>query len=788
MHFGYNFNTIKKLIEQTAEMLKSITHLKGKYQIPLGSLPSCSLQTMVDKLNADGSILDVAQFQSIYSVFKVLTDIYKFFAVNEDIDIAHEFPYLNSVADGLIDSRQWMSVIESVFEQDWNVKNSASPYLSEIRQHLSQLSGSVSSTIRRIINANAASGYIADNVTPVVREGRLLLPVEAMNKRNIKGIIHGESASGRTVFIEPAEVVELNNRIRELESAEQREILKILAELTNKLRVDSRLIEADFKIIAELDFINAKARYAAEIDALRPNLSASPEIEWYHAVNPILKHSLKEHHKEVVPLNITLDGNNRILVISGPNAGGKSVTLKTVGLIQYMTQCGLLPPVYSNSHFGIFHQIFIDIGDNQSIEDELSTYSSHIRNMRFLLKEANDKSLFLIDEFGSGTEPTIGGAIAEAILMELNRKGSWGIITTHYQNLKRAAEDNEGLMNGSMLYDRTNMTPLYTLSIGNPGSSFALEIARKSGLPTSIIETAKNIVGQEYVDADKYLLDINRDRKYWEQKRYDIKVKEKKLEKLISDWENSASELKEKRKILIEEARKQAREIVNEANSTIERTIREIREAEAEKQQTKLIRAQIEEFRKSLEEEYTSQIELSHPKIRNSRKKDKAKREKPHTAIQELVPGDLVKLDGEGITGEIISISGNKATVNFGLTKTVVALDRLKPSSEKKIHKIQPRSALSQQAHDDQKQRRNDFKSEIDVRGMRVDEALQAVTYFIDDAIQYNVSSAKILHGTGTGALRQAIRQHLSTYGTTLYYHDEDVRFGGAGITVIKFK
>ena len=687
----------------------------------------------------------------------------------------------------LSDPTPVLQIIGKIFDLNGEIKDDASENLKYIREHRHSLSSSVTTVMRRIINSGISNGSIAENVTPVVREGRVVIPVEAMYKKNIKGIVQGESATGRTIYIEPAEIVQINNEIRQLDAEEQREILAILTKLTSEIREYESVIEADIDFVIYLDFVKAKALYAHEIGGHKPFLSKKPELEWYHAINPLLLRTFSAHNKDVVPLNIKLDPHNRILVISGPNAGGKSVTLKTVGVIQYMTQCGVLPPLYSNSHVGLFEKIFIDIGDNQSIENELSTYSSHIKNMKNLLSHAEWNTLFLIDEFGSGTEPIIGGAIAEAILLELNRKKSWGIVTTHYQNLKNLAENTDGLINGSMLYDRHLMQPLYTLSVGSAGSSFALEIARKAGLPRQIIDKATEIVGQEYVDSDKFLLDINRDKKYWEQKRYDIKIKEKKIDTLIEEWEKSSLKLKNERKKIIDDAKKEANEIITKANATIERTIREIKEAQAQKDTTRKLRKELDEFKSRLENEHYENINLTSPK-KHKRKGTKIKTAEVHYEKRTFEKGDIVQLDNGDITGDIISINGDKATVNFGLTKMTVPVDRLSHSKEKKAQKVKISSSLYTESQNSIKQRREKFKSQIDVRGMRVDEALQAITYFIDDAIQFDADTVKILHGTGTGALRSAIRQHLGAFSANLRYYDEDVRLGGAGITVVQIK
>lgn len=789
MTFSNNFKFLRSRLQETHECLLSLNSLKDTEHIPLYDVPSASLETILALLKADGAVLNIEEFVTSLKALKSIHRIYCFFLRNDNIDAPQQYPALYKIASNLTDVHDEIRLIENIIDDNGEIKDAASGELKTIRQQLRNISGSVSAAMRKVIASAAAQGLAAESLSPVVRDGRLVLPVEAMHKRSIKGIVHGESSTGRTVFIEPAEIVEINNRQRELQAEEEREIKRILANSTEELRKNYQEITVNFRTLIKLDFVNAKALYAKDIDGVLPHLHPNPEVEWYHAVNPILQKALTEHGRNVVPLNINLDKDSRILIVSGPNAGGKSVTLKTVGLIQYMMQCGLLPPLYSNSHMGMFDNLFIDIGDNQSIENELSTYSSHLRNMKMLLSESTSRTLFLIDEFGSGTEPTIGGAIAEAILLELVEKGAWGIITTHYQNLKKVGESVSGVINGSMVYDRHLMQPLYSLHIGNAGSSFAIEIARKSGLPVSIINKASEIVGQEYIDSDKYLIDINRDKKYWEQKRYDIKVKEKTLDKLIEEWDRSTADLKAQRKKIIDDARREARELLANANAGIERAIKEIKESEADKITTRHHRQNIQNIKESLEKEYERDLVLQQPK---RPKKSKTKQPKHSAvgvpAVASFKVGDKVKLNDGDITGDIIELKADKAIVNFGLTKTTVDVSRLRHSNEKHVQKIKISSTLSTDSRSFQQDRRYNYRNEIDVRGMKVDEALQAVTYFLDDTIQYNVPLVKILHGTGTGALRQAIRELIATYDSRLKFHDEDVRLGGAGITVIELQ
>ena len=701
------------------------------------------------------------------------------------------YPVLSEIAEELayIPPSLGMLIDHAVDSTSGLIKDNASPALAEIRSRLRGMSGRVNSILRRVLSSAISQGWLEPDTTPAVRDGRLVIPVPPMNKRKIQGIVHDESASGKTLFIEPAEVVEANNLTRELQLEEHREIIRILTSIADQLRPHIPEMLTGAAIIYHLDFIHAKALYADAVGGMMPNLHDGEEMEWYHACHPVLKLSLERQHREIVPIDIRLDKSQRILVISGPNAGGKSVCLKTVGTLQYMLQCGILPPVYDNSHFGVFKDMFVDIGDDQSFEDDLSTYSSHLRSMKFMLQRGRKGSLFLIDEMGSGTEPQIGGALARAILEQMNSKEMWGIVTTHYQILKQFAEDTHGLINGSMLYDRHLMQPMFKLSLGNPGSSFAVEIARKIGLPSEIISAAEEIVGKEYMNLDNYLLDITRDKRYWENKRTSIRHKEKKLEQMIAQYSEDADQLRSKRRDIIEEARTEARKILDSSNAVIERTIADIKEANAERERTLEARHRLKEERLALEKDARNHHD-NNAILSKAPKKKKNKggtqATQPAQPKVEITPGVNVRLDGAGTVGTVLEVSGKNAIVAFGHLKTNVKIDRLT------VTNAQPKSAakstVSMQTIDSGYERQLNFKQEIDLRGMRADEAIQAVTYFIDDAIRFSISRVRILHGTGTGALRQAVRSLLATTPGIESFHDEDVRFGGAGITVVNLK
>ncbi len=646
-----------------------------------------------------------------------------------------------------------------------------------------------------------------------MRDGRLVIPVAPALKRRIKGIIHDESATGKTVFIEPAEVVEANNRIRELEAEEKREVIRILREFTEQLRPNLKELLRGFEFLADIEFLLAKHQLTKAIVGLSPEIYSTPLIDWIDARHPLLEAKLHKQGSKIVPLCIMLNRKRHILIISGPNAGGKSVCLKTVGLLQYMLQCGLPIPLADGSRAGIFEQIFIDIGDEQSIDDDLSTYSSHLLNMKRMMASCTPNTLLLIDEFGGGTEPTIGGAIAEAVLKRFVSKQTFAVIATHYQNLKHFAEDTPGVVNGAMLYDRQKMAALFQLQIGNPGSSFAVEIARKIGIPEDVIADATELVGREYVNADKYLLDITRDKRYWEGKRQTIHSQEKQMVQTIEHYEKEIEELRGKRKEIIREAKAEADKIIAAANAQIENTIREIKEAQADKERTRSARQQLQTFREEVgqmsQEELDAYVEKKRKQIEERRKRHQerqaAKKQKTlsNSPIEgenkrvspmgdlegaALTVGSTVRIKGQTSIGTITAIEGKQASVTFGVMKTLVDLKRLEQAKEAPKQEASQTVVVSRQTQDSIRQKHLDFKQEIDVRGMRVDEALQAVTYFIDDALLVNASRVRILHGTGTGALRQIIRQYLNTVSGVVSFHDEHVQFGGAGITVVEFR
>ena len=799
MIFSDNYTEICQRLQEVDEFIRIIQEEDGfPDQYFFDVRPS------LKRIRVEGMYLEEQELFDLRRSLETIRDIVRFLQRGNEEEEGEEspspYPALKALAGDIIVFPQLISRINNILDKYGKVRDNASSELLRIRRELASTTGSISRSLNAILRNAQADGYVDKDVAPTMRDGRLVIPVAPGLKRKIKGIVHDESATGKTVFIEPAEVVEANNRIRELEGEERREIIRILMEFSATVRPQVPTILQSYEFLAEVDFIRAKAHFAIQIKAIKPVVENKQVIDWTTAIHPLLQLSLAKHGKKVVPLDIELNSEQRILIISGPNAGGKSVCLKTVGLLQYMLQCGLHIPMHERSHTGIFSSIFIDIGDEQSIEDDLSTYSSHLTNMKNMMKNCNAKSLILIDEFGGGTEPQIGGAIAEAVLKRFNEKLTFGIITTHYQNLKHFAEDHEGVVNGAMLYDRHLMQALFQLQIGNPGSSFAVEIARKIGLPEEVIADASEIVGSEYINADKYLQDIVRDKRYWETKRQNIRKREKQMEETIARYEAEIQELERSRKEILKKAKTDAEQLLQESNAVIENTIRTIKEAQADKERTRLARQELTDFRDQIDEldkaaqEDKIARKMERLREKQERKKDKKNKKTTEKAasttpsvpkVKPIEVGSMVKIKGQTGVGEVISISGKNAMVTFGMIKTNVKIDRLERTDAPVQKTIAKSTFVSSETQDRVYEKKLSFKQDIDVRGMRGDEAIQAVTYFIDDAILLDISRVRILHGTGNGILRTLIRDYLSGVPGVAHFQDEHVQFGGAGITVV---
>ena len=807
MTFSDNYDEINQRLEQVVEFVR-ITQEEEDFPAQY----FFDVRPSLKRIRVEGMYMDEQELFDLRRSLETIRDIVRFLQQSDEEEETENSPYpaLRELAGDILVFPQLIARIDSILDKFGKIKDNASAELLRIRRELSATTGSISRSLNSILRAAQSEGYVDKDVTPTMRDGRLVIPVAPGMKRKIRGIVHDESATGKTVFIEPAEVVEANNRIRELEGEERREIIRILTEFSATVRPQVPALLSSYEFLAEIDFIRAKALFGIDIKGLKPSFENKQIVDWFQAVHPLLQMSLAKHGKKVVPLDIILTRDKRILLISGPNAGGKSVCLKTVGLLQYMLQCGMLVSMHERSHAGIFSHIFIDIGDEQSIEDDLSTYSSHLTNMKMMLKSCNGESLILIDEFGGGTEPQIGGAIAEAVLKRFNLKGTFGVITTHYQNLKHFAEDHEGVVNGAMLYDRHLMQALFQLQIGNPGSSFAVEIARKIGLPEDVIADASEIVGSEYINADKYLQDIVRDKRYWEGKRQTIRQREKHMEETIERYQTEIEDLQKSRKDILRKAKEEVEQLMQEANARIENTIRSIKEAQAEKEKTRQARQELTDFRESMEALANKELEekiarkMEKLKEKQNRKKEKkagngkengpsaqalaeqqARKEAERLAA--IVPGCNVRIKGQTSVGEVMEVNGKNAIIAFGSIKTTVKLDRLeRTNAQPKQADVSAKSTfISVQTQDSMYEKKLHFKQDIDVRGMRGDEALQAVTYFIDDAILVGMSRVRILHGTGTGILRTLIRQYLETVPGVRHFADEHIQFGGAGITVV---
>ena len=751
------------------------------------------------KLGIEGAFLEVTEVQTLGRGLKDVDSLLAFVRRSES------YPTLSRLSEGIDSFPRIFNHIESLIDRFGNVKDSASPELYDIRRTIRQREGSVSKRLQAILAQAVAAGYADSDASVSIRDGRAVIPVSAANKRRVPGFIHDQSATGKTFYIEPVEIVEINNELKELAYAERREVVRVLTEFTDSIRENSEGIEAAADYLAQMDMVRGKARWALDNEATVPIISDEGRLSLRKARHPLLRQALAKEKKEVVPLDLVLDKSNRILVISGPNAGGKSVCLKTVGLLQYMFQTGLPVTALDNSEMPVFDSLFIDIGDEQSIDNDLSTYSSHLHNMRARLSGATNRSLVLIDEFGSGTEPVIGGAISEAILEKFVEQGTYGVITTHYTNIKYFASNHEGVFNGAMMFDVQNIAPLFRLETGTPGSSFAVEIARKTGLPEQIILSAGEKAGSDYMNLERQLREVARDRRYWEQKRDRIRVTDRRVEELENSYAESLAKLKEERRTIIREAKEEAARIIAEANRQIENTIRTIKESQAEKEATRRARSEFDTFRNEVSQQESKEdserqaaIEREMARVaERQRRRAERKMQQGEKSPQgqtaepeklEVGVGRKVRISGQEIIGEVKEMQGKKALVAFGQILTTVAINRLEVVSTAEFKKQnRPQSARTVVSVDISSRKLN-FKDNIDVRGMRAAEALEQVTDFIDDAIMVGVGTVTILHGKGTGALKEEIRRYLRSLREVASATDDHPDRGGAGITVVTFR
>lgn len=692
-----------------------------------------------------------------------------------------EYLLIQSLISNLTVEQSITTLISRVIEPDGRIRDNASPELLKLRKEMAQMSQQIDKRINSAINQAKLNKIIPADTEVVIRNGQSVIPVIASNKRKLNGIIIDESATGQTSYIQPIEVFELLSRVRELELAERREIARILIEIADHLRPYIHHINTSIKFLGRLDFIRAKALWAIETNSMLPRLKNEPAFNWLQSKHPLLMLSLKKQNREIVPANISLDENQRILIISGPNAGGKSVCLKTVGLLQYMLQCGLLIPVLDTSEAGIFENLFIDIGDQQSIENDLSTYTSHLTNIKSLLEIANNKTLFLIDEFGSGTEPQSGGAIAEAILESLNTVQSRGVVTTHYANLKQLASQNQGFVNGAMLYDTKKMLPLYILHTGKPGSSFAFEIAASIKLPAHILSQAAEKVGSSKMDFDKQVQELEAEKIELDRKEKQLQKADELLAELISKYNVLNDTLKQNRKEILEKAKIDGQRIIQDSNKLIEKAIREIKQSQAESTKTKEIRTEIKQFEQQVIAQSEEEVVLPEVKV------NKPEEEK---AINiPLIKGTRVRIKGQSESGDILEIKENMATVAFSTVILKIPISKLEALATNQTSKKEVNRGFHyQNMVNDINARMANFRLTIDVRGKRAEETEAQIQKYIDEAVMLHVPEVSILHGKGNGILRNIIRNYLTSLPEVRSFADAPIEMGGSGITIVSLK
>lgn len=789
MQFERSFENISRRLGETNEFCRIVRETDN---FPANHF--YDLRPALKKIKIEGRFLEPSELFDLKRSLEAVRAIVAFFN-KQDPEV---FPHLKDKTQNVQVFPYIYERIDTIVNKFGKIRDNATPELSQIRRDILTRQSNMSKRLHSILKQAQKDGLVDEDATVSIRDGRAVIPVSSGNKRKLKGIIYDESSTGKTSYVEPNEIVEMNNEIRELEYGERREIVRILTDFSNDIRPYLDDLFYSYNFLGEMDFIRAKALLAVEFDAIKPEFSADPIVEWQGAVHPLLLKTLHKEKRKIVPLDIRLNTLKHILLISGPNAGGKSVCLKTVGLLQYMLQCGLLIPVSEASKTGIFNQIFIDIGDEQSMDNDLSTYSSHLVNMKHFVRNSNEKTLVLIDEFGTGTEPMLGGAIAESILDKLNQLRTFGVITTHYTNLKHFASSAEGIENGAMLYDSQHMNPLFQLEIGKPGSSFAFEIARKIGLPEEILEQATEKIGKDHIDFDRNLRQINRDKRYWETKRQKIRKVEKMLDEMAEKYEAELNETKKLRKEVLSKAREDAEVLLSGVNKRIENTIHEIKKAQAEKEKTRQQREEIEQLKNQVQEQTKENDRHINKKIKQLEERERRRNkhrpkdaQKPETQEKaekdiELSPGDKVRIIGQNTIGDLIEINKKNAVVAFGQLITTLPrkqVERLSNNEAKKAEKNQRQG--SSQLAGNFSEKRLSFKPEIDIRGKRVEEAISKIQGFIDEAIMFEAGQLRILHGKGNGILKETIRDYLRAEPMIRSFKDEHVDFGGAGITVV---
>ncbi len=789
MHFQDEFNYVENQLGETSEFCRIVREFDN-----FPATHFFDLRNALQKIKIEGRFLEELELFDLKRSLEAVRAIVMFFNKQEQ----EAFPLLKQKTQNVQVFPYIYERIDSILNKFGKIRDNATPELSKIRRDILTRQSNMSRRLQAILKQAQKDGLVEEDATVSIRDGRAVIPIPAGNKRKLNGIVYDESSTGKTSYVEPNEIVEMNNEIRELEYAERREIVKILTDFSNSIRPYLEDLFYSYDFLGEIDFIRAKALLAVEMEAIKPDFLNEPVIEWFYAVHPLLQKTLKKENRKIVPLNIRLNSEKHILLISGPNAGGKSVCLKTVGLLQYMLQCGLLIPISEGSKTGIFDHIFIDIGDDQSLENDLSTYSSHLMNMKHFVKYSNERTLILIDEFGTGTEPMLGGAIAESILDKLNQLGTFGVITTHYTNLKHLASSAEGIVNGAMLYDSQNMNPLFQLEIGKPGSSFAFEIARKIGLPEDILENATEKIGKDHIDFDRNLRQINRDKHYWETKRMKIRKVEKILDEMAENYEAELKETQKQRKEILKKAKEEAEILLSGVNKKIENTIHDIKKAQAEKEKTREAREKLDLLKKEIGKKSQEEDKVIEDKIRHLQNREKKRNERrpkesknpiSKEKLQERIeirPGDKVRMIGQNTVGDLIELTDKNAVVAFGQLITTLPRKQIERLSNNEAKKIEKSSGSSRsRLMSNFSERRLSFKPEIDIRGQRVEEAISKIQEFIDEAIMFEVSQLRILHGKGHGILKETIRDYLRAEPMVRSYKDEHVDFGGAGITLV---
>ena len=760
MAFSSDYNLVTKLLDQTEEFQKII--ISGEI---FPSSNFTNLTPYLEKAKLEGAFLDEEDFHEIKGALLTLKSCISFFQKNTEI-----YPVLSQLLGLLLElDLGLLKTIDAIIDEKGKMRSNASKELQLIRAQIIYEEGRLRKVMDRIFKEARAKGLTPEDASMTIRAGRLVIPVAAENKRKLRGFIHDESATGQTVFMEPEEALDINNEIRDLEYMERREIIKILTALTDRLRPAIPALRKATNFLGLIDFIRAKAKFAQKTESSKPEIIKERTLEWTKARHPLLELALKSQAKKITPLDIKLGGHERLLVISGPNAGGKSVTLKTVALLQYMLQTGLLIPVHPDSKSSLFDHFFIDIGDEQNLENDLSTYSSHLLNMKHFTQFANRKTILFIDEFGTGTEPQFGGAIAESILLSLNKLGAFGVITTHYGNLKQVANKNQGLVNGAMRYDVNRLEPLYQLEIGKPGSSFALEIASKIGISKEILDYAKANIGEERVRYDRLLTQLENEKNQYSTLLADAKAKEKLLKTRLQEYNQLKETLELTKKRYIQEAKQEAKALLDQTNKKIESAIREIKEGNAEKEATKQIRKELDVFKEEIKPEKTA---VKDPEI--------------VVIGGKIVEGDWVRLKDNGAIAEVLRLKNNEAEISIGELKSNVKISRLEKISNTQVKKEVKAIALRTGYNTNEKMM--DFSYNLDLRGKRGEEILPLIQTFIDEGHMLGVKDLRIVHGKGDGILRDITRNLLKHMNQVKKVEDEHADRGGVGVTLVTLK